>query len=129
MKQRVYLVMIKDNRILVVREAGDDLFKLPGGRVDNNEEEVAALSREIEEEMLVSLKNNKVKIIGSYESIGHDKVHYHTNLYQGDVEGNPNPDGDEIEEIGWYCLNNPIPARADFEKNVIPILKEQKLLI
>lgn len=128
MKKRVYLILIKDSKVLVVREVGDHLFKLPGGRVENNEDEVKALEREVEEEIQVSLKIKEVKKIGSYESVGQDKVHYYTNLYKGDVEGLPKPDGNEIEEIGWYESDNPIPCRIDFENNVLPILKEQKLI-
>ena len=51
MKKRVYLVLSKDNKVLLVREVGDHLFKLPGGRVEDNEDEVMALEREVNEEI------------------------------------------------------------------------------
>ena len=57
----VRLIVIKDQKVLLVKETGKDYWGFPGGGVnlDENETLEAALRREITEEIGLSISNLK----------------------------------------------------------------------
>lgn len=44
-------MIIKDNRVLILKKKSGDFWDIPGGRIDGNEDIESTLSREIQEEL------------------------------------------------------------------------------
>ena len=52
------LLIIKERKLLLAYSRNKKCFYLPGGKIDTNETAIAALCREIEEELTLSLHQN-----------------------------------------------------------------------
>ncbi|MEO5564335.1 MAG: NUDIX domain-containing protein [Chitinophagaceae bacterium] len=57
----VGLLVIKDRRLLLAFSKNKQCFYLPGGKIDNNESPVAALCREVAEELNISIKEDELE--------------------------------------------------------------------
>lgn len=44
-------IIVKRNKILITRDSNDEIWELPGGRLDESEEPIDAVKREISEEL------------------------------------------------------------------------------
>jgi ADP-ribose pyrophosphatase YjhB (NUDIX family) len=95
-------------RLLLVRDAGMDLWALPGGAIDPDEVPADAAVREMWEEtgVLVELRH----VLGVYGGPDFrltypngDVVSYCVIAFTARiVAGSPRPDGDEVAELGWF---------------------------
>lgn len=95
----VGLLLIRDKKLLVVKERGKSFFVLPGGKIDEGESPLDALKRELEEELDVETLN--IKKYNSYDLQGKSKKYViNFTVYKGEVKGNIQPVGD-TEEILW----------------------------
>jgi 8-oxo-dGTP pyrophosphatase MutT (NUDIX family) len=61
----VRVVIVKDNKVLLVKEASDNWWAFPGGGIDHGETVESSLVREIEEELGVPAK----KVISDFEIV------------------------------------------------------------
>ena len=61
-----------DGKMLAVRARGRDLLYLPGGKREPGEEDWAALSREVREELGVELRADSLRPLGVVEAPAHD---------------------------------------------------------
>ena len=61
-----------DGRLLAVRARGRDLLYLPGGKREPGEEDWAALSREVREELGVELRAGSLRRLGVVDAPAHD---------------------------------------------------------
>lgn len=110
------LLVDDEGRVLLARRAGDPgagLWDLLGGFVDEGEEGLAALRRELREELDVEIEPGE--FVGAFPDIyGEDGV-YTLNLYWTArlVSGEPTPDETELEEIAWFALDE-LPSREEF---------------
>lgn len=92
-----------DGRILSTRTKGKEKFYIPGGKRELNENDAQALSREIKEELSVSLQTSSLKFAGIFEAQadGHKPgILVRMTCYFGNYTGELKPDS-EIEEIAW----------------------------
>jgi 8-oxo-dGTP diphosphatase len=99
-------VHLEDGRILGARSRGRTLFYIPGGKVDPGEGEVAALVREVREELSVELLPDTVAYLATYtaQADGHPegtlvRMACYTGAYRGELAASS-----EIEEIAWLRL-------------------------
>jgi 8-oxo-dGTP pyrophosphatase MutT (NUDIX family) len=99
-------VHLDAGRILGARSRGRELFYIPGGKVDPGEGEVAALVREVREELTVELLPDTVAYLGTYtaQADGHPegtlvRMACYTGRYAGTLAASS-----EIEEIAWLRL-------------------------
>ena len=80
------LLVIRDKKVLMLREKNKDFFVLPGGRVEKDESELSTLTRELMEELGVKPVNYKFhrthKVLGRAEN----KMMIFK-LYIGEIEG------------------------------------------
>lgn len=123
MKQRSYLVFIKDNKVLLVRETEATGFKLPGGRLELNETPLQGLQREIKEELGSEINSSTVHLISDYIYQHSDYGDWKTYIFKGDLSKSPQADGVEIAELSWFSLDSPTPLRPHMESHVIPLLR------
>jgi len=96
-------IHIVDGQILSTRNRGKDTFYIPGGKREQGESDVAALSREILEELSVTLIDTSITFVGAFEAEAHGKsagVTVRMTCYTADYEGTLSP-ASEIDEIRW----------------------------
>ena len=130
MRQRVSVVIIKDNKLLLVRGI-EDYYFTPGGKIEEGETANQAVVRELNEELQI-VPETMTEIL-SYEAPiqGTDELQvvmcFKVDTYIGDL----NPSA-EIKEIYWYgkdnfADDNPKIAKSMF-KYLLPALIEKNLL-
>jgi len=96
-------IEIKDQRILTTRSTGKDKYYIPGGKREAGETDVQALTREIQEELSVTLTPETISFLGVFEAQAHGhpegtvvKMTCYTAGYTGTLAP-----AAEIEEMRW----------------------------
>jgi 8-oxo-dGTP diphosphatase len=101
---RIVAALIRDDagRVLLVRKRGTDAFMQPGGKRDPGEDDIAALSREIAEELGCDLVPASIRPLGEFDAIAANEPGFRVqaSLYGIDVTGEIMPGG-EIDETIW----------------------------
>jgi 8-oxo-dGTP diphosphatase len=100
----VVAALIRDasGRVLLVRKRGTSAFMQPGGKRDTGESDVAALAREIDEELGCRLTENSARPLGVFEAPSANEPGFRVRaaVYAVDVEGAISPRA-EIDQIAW----------------------------
>ncbi|WP_091809908.1 NUDIX hydrolase [Prauserella marina] len=97
-------VLVRDRRLLSVRTDGKSRFYLPGGKREHGESDVAALCREIREELQVELDPLSFSLFGVLDAPADgfaDGRRVHMTAYTADYSGSLVA-GREIAELGWF---------------------------
>ncbi|HEY6701208.1 MAG TPA: NUDIX domain-containing protein [Pseudolabrys sp.] len=107
MSQRIISVvaaLIRDpaGRVLLVRKRGTAAFMQPGGKRGVGESDVAALSREIAEELGCRIKDTSAQALGVFDCPAANEPGFQVNaaVYVVDVDGAIEP-GAEIDQVIW----------------------------
>ncbi|WP_407156703.1 NUDIX hydrolase [Bradyrhizobium sp. STM 3557] len=89
-------------RMLLVRKRGTKAFMQPGGKRDSGEDDVAALAREIAEELGCRVVSASIRSLGEFDAIAANEPGFRVqaSLYAADVIGEITP-GREIDETIW----------------------------
>jgi 8-oxo-dGTP diphosphatase len=89
-------------RVLLVRKRGTTAFMQPGGKRDPGEDDTAALSREIAEELGCSLVPASIRPLGEFDAVAANEPGFGVQacLYGVDVIGDITPCR-EIDETIW----------------------------
>ena len=100
----VVAALIRDNagHVLLVRKRGTAAFMQPGGKRDAGESDVAALSREIVEELGCRVIENSAQALGVFDCVAANEPGFQVRaaVYAVDVEGAIKPQA-EIDEMVW----------------------------
>ncbi len=117
-------ITIKNNKILVVRKRGTNLFIFPGGKVEEDETSGQTLKRELNEELGVRISN--LRYFGTFvePSALEENMEVELEIYFVDVEGKLNPEL-EIEEYKWIDSSykkQGIKLGSVLEKHTLPKL-------
>lgn len=113
------MVVVRDNRLLVVKKLGSRDYLMPGGKPKKGESAVEALRRELREEIGCSVDDSSLALLGRFEDFTSDgKSKVAINLFAGEIIGEPKPSS-EIEELSW------ISAADAINPFVTPIIKKQ----
>ena len=100
----VVAALIRDEagRLLLVRKRGTSAFMQPGGKRDAGESDVAALTREIDEELGCSVVADSVRHLGLFDAPAANEPGFRVKaaVYALDVAGPVMPRA-EIEEAVW----------------------------
>lgn len=124
MIKKVAAVIIKNNCILSVsKKKAPNFYMLPGGKYEKSENDIEALSRELREELNVTI--SKMEFFGDYEDISmleNEKLFLRT--YITEINGNPHPDN-EIHSMKWIPIHSKSNAEvgSGIAKFVIPKLR------
>lgn len=97
-------LIVKESKVLITRDSRDpDTWELPGGRLDENEEPVEGLKREMKEELGVDVVIQKIQdIVRMYHARDDEwmlAVYYVASLASPDVDLIVDPI--EIAEMKW----------------------------
>jgi 8-oxo-dGTP diphosphatase len=107
---KVVAALISDDagRVLLVRKRGTAAFMQPGGKRDPGEDDIAALSREIVEELGCRLVRDSIRSLGEFEAVAANEPgrRVHACLYGIDVTGDIAP-SQEIDETVWVDPASP----------------------
>jgi 8-oxo-dGTP diphosphatase len=100
----VVAALIRDDegRVLLVRKRGTEAFMQPGGKRDAGESDVAALAREVVEELGCRVDQNTARALGIFECAAANEPGYRVRaaVYAVNVEGAIGPQA-EIDRIVW----------------------------
>jgi 8-oxo-dGTP diphosphatase len=101
---RIVAALICDDagRVLLVRKRGTKAFMQPGGKRNPGEDDIAALSREIAEELGCGLVPASIRPLGEFDAIAANEPGFRVqaSLYGIDVTGEILPSR-EIDETIW----------------------------
>ena len=96
-------IEIQDKKILSTRSKGKTVWYIPGGKREENESDIAALTREIKEELNVDLLEESIEYVGTFEAQadGHAtgvivKMQCYSSNYSGQLQASS-----EIAEMAW----------------------------
>jgi 8-oxo-dGTP diphosphatase len=100
---KIGLAVVKDGCLLLVRKRGSDCLILPGGKPERGEDDLTALSREIDEELGCTLNPQGIRYLGAFRDRAADLVDTEVvvKLYAGTLVGDPAPQA-EIEQLIWF---------------------------
>ncbi|MEX0881621.1 MAG: NUDIX domain-containing protein [Candidatus Saccharimonadales bacterium] len=101
---KVALAYFKDGKIMVVRDnKNEEVFILPGGKIEEGESDLECLEREVKEELSVDIKPGSAKFIHAFLGPAHGKdgTLLDVRLYQAEFTGEPTPT-EEIVEIDYF---------------------------
>jgi 8-oxo-dGTP diphosphatase len=122
----IVAALIRDDsgRVLLVRKRGTRAFMQPGGKRDPGEDDIAALSREIDEELGCGLVRDSIRALGEFEAVSANEPGWRVraSLYGIDVTGDITPKA-EIAEAVWINPAAPpdIPLAPLTRDHVLPL--------
>ena len=122
-------IEIHDGRILSTRSVGRTKYYIPGGKREADENDFAALSREIKEELEVDLVEETVNYFGTFQAQADshpEGVEVKMTCYTGAYKGNIQP-ANEIEEVVWLDYSDRDKV-SPVDQIIFDWLKEEKLL-
>lgn len=97
-------IEIKDRKLLVSLSKGKDTWYIPGGKREQGETDLQALTREVKEELLVDIIPGTVKLYGIFEAQAHGKpagTVVRMTCYTGSYNGVLTPAA-EIEKMDYF---------------------------
>lgn len=118
LKVAVYAMLIKDDKILLVRRFNtgwqDGNYSLPAGHLDPNETIAEALIRETQEEVGVELKSEDIRIVHTMHRMNiYIDFFFVVTKWKGDPY---NAELDKCDEVAWFSL-------AELPENMVPSVK------
>ncbi len=122
-------IELKDKSILLTKSYGKDTYYIPGGKREIGETDEEALTREIHEELTVTVDKSTLKFIGIFEAQAHGQpegIFVKMTCYSGNYFGQLNASS-EIEEIKWFKYSEKDKV-AGVDKLIFDHLKQNELL-
>ena len=122
-------IEIKDNRILLAKSFGKDEFYIPGGKREVGETDSQALSREVREELSVTVDASSLSFMGIFEAQAHGqpegvlvKMTCYASQYSGDLQASA-----EIEAMRWFAYSEKDQV-VGVDQIIFDYLKQKELL-
>src|SRR3954447_26233404 len=128
---KVVAALIRDEtgRVLLVRKRGTTAFMQPGGKRDAGEDDIAALARELAEELGCCLVRDTVQQLGEFDAVAANDPgrRVHACLYEVEVSGAFAPDR-EIDAMIWVDPATPpdIPLAPLTRDHILPLAARRK---
>ena len=107
LRQRGTAVVVRNNKVLLVRDKGKNRFSLPGGGIKYNEPATSAAGRELFEELGLSpVKITRRRDCDFDGSTSHHKV------CLIEARGEPRLRGNELDKFIWWDMKASVPVFA-----------------
>lgn len=100
---KVALICIKENKILVTLSKGKEIYYLPGGKREQGENDIETLCREVKEELSVDIVTETIQQYGKFEAQAHGKeegILVTMSCYKAEYKGELRTNS-EIEKYDW----------------------------
>ncbi len=111
-RRRATAIVMREGKVLLLREPADTDFHIPGGGVTQDETPISAVVRELQEE--TGLVPTKIEFLFSYREYwgenGTDYSEQSHSVYRVETEGDILL-GPEIEEYAWWDRASELPLR------------------
>jgi 8-oxo-dGTP pyrophosphatase MutT (NUDIX family) len=105
LRARGTAVVLRDGKVLLVRDRGRHRFFLPGGGIKGNEPTASAAGRELYEELGLSpIKITRFRECDLRGSASHHKV------CLIEARGEPRLIGHELDRFIWWDMKKPLPV-------------------
>ncbi|PYD47598.1 NUDIX hydrolase [Novacetimonas pomaceti] len=103
----VCAAILRHGRLLCVRKQGTRLFMLPGGKPEPAEDDMAALRREVSEELGCGLRGGSARLLGRYAAPAANEAGctVRASIYRAELSGEPHPRA-EIAEARWIDIHD-----------------------
>lgn len=127
---KIGAAIIKNNKVLVVKELGWKKYGIPGGIIKPNETDVDYLVREIKEELNVNVKTDSLEYLGTFEDVATNEPNtiIQIKLYKTEADKGPMKTS-EIEDMFWFGKNDDWDKLGYIDKNhLIPELVKRGLV-
>jgi len=107
LRARGTAVVLRDGKVLLVRDRGRHRFSLPGGGIRDNEPAASAAGRELFEELgLTPVKITRLPDCDFKGSASHHKV------CLIEARGEPHLRGQELDKFIWWDMKASVPVFA-----------------
>ena len=107
MRYRATALIIKDDKVLLVKDKGRHDYSMPGGGFKSKESTIQAAIREVQEELkLRSLSATRLRLCDLEGKRANHKVCLLT------VEGEPHIDHKELDGYIWWDMKQKIPVQG-----------------
>jgi 8-oxo-dGTP diphosphatase len=120
------LIRNDEGRVLLVRKRGTSAFMQPGGKRDTGESDVAALAREITEELGCRVMQNSAQALGVFDCAAANEPGFQVRaaVYAVDIEGVIQPKA-EIDQVVWVDPRVPpdLPFAPLTRDHVLPLAR------
>ena len=122
----IVAALIRDEagRVLLVRKRGTTAFMQPGGKRDSGEDDIAALTREIDEELGCQLVRESIQPLGEFNAVSANEPGWRVRacLYEIAVTGDIATKA-EIDAMVWIDPAAPadIPLAPLTRDHVLPL--------
>ncbi len=109
-------------RLLLVRKRNTQAFMLPGGKAEPGEDAITALTRELEEELNLSLPANALQPLGQFRAAAANEADtwIDASVFQARLPHSVSAAA-ELEELRWLAPGEVPPA------TLAPLLREHVL--
>lgn len=104
---KLAFIDIKDRKVLETLSKGKDTWYIPGGKREEGESDIEALTREIKEELSVDLIPETIKLYGVFERQAHGKppgTLVRMTCYTASYNGHLIPSA-EVEKMEYFDYN------------------------
>lgn len=123
---KVGLAAEYEGHLLVARKRGSDVFILPGGKPEGDENDLQTLAREVREELDCGVERLVLRGVFTDVAAGAADAVVVVRLYSGDLVGEPRPCS-EIEELAWVNIRKPaLKLAPSIENGILPYLRRRK---
>ncbi len=103
LRQRGTAVVIRDSKVLLVRDRGRRRFSLPGGGIKENEPAASAAGRELFEEL--GLSPTKITRLRDCDFKGYASLH---KVCLVEARGQPRLIGHELDKFIWWDMKEDV---------------------
>lgn len=123
-------IEIKNGKILSTKSYGKEKYYIPGGKREDGESDIEALTREISEELQVQLIPESIRYMGTFEAQADShpegilvKMTCYRAEYTGELKASA-----EIERMEWLSYSD-LDCVSAVDKIIFKQLKEQGELL
>ena len=125
-------ILIRDNKFLISRSKGKNVFFAPGGKLEKGETSEESLRRELKEELTIDIELEDLEPFGTFYALatGQEDQYLQMDVFlvhqwEGVIQPNR-----EIEEIQWIDSQMPegMQLGSIFQHEVLPRLKERGMI-
>ncbi|WP_185213834.1 NUDIX hydrolase [Sphingobacterium mizutaii] len=123
-------IEIKNGKILSTKSYGKEKFYIPGGKREDGESDIQALTREISEELQVQLIPESIRYMGTFEAQADshpEGILVKMTCYRAEYTGKLKASA-EIERMEWLSYSD-LNSVSAVDKIIFKQLKEQGELL
>lgn len=123
------IIFNEDGQVLLVRKRGSTVFMQPGGKIEPDETPLAALARELREELNLEIDRDASVYLGRYtaEAANEPGLLVEADAFETPLHGSVAAAA-EIEEITWVDPFGPLalPLAPLSREHILPVARERK---